>query len=396
MKILQITNTQPTADLHSPAWDQRNYTSRMKALDEFIDSVGGERIVLRTVLSSKKKASMISALGKVFWRIIAQKWDYIIFQYPNFPFYWHLSKESVILKSYIFFIVVRMLASIRRTKICIDYRDTVVGFSDDNTIGRVNTSSQRLLRLFEKTIFRLSDSVWFSSPGFKNLIMRQYGINPTRTRIVLNGNFRYEHALTSVDEEIIVSLPEGFKFFYAGGLEENFRGIGQMIQAFQAMQNKESLLILCGSGGEWIQDKYKDSRIKYLGKVSQITSSLIASNCDIGLLPQPKTQYYELGFPTKIALYLTGGLPILSTKTDTAEKFLANTGTGICCEATELYKHMDSLVSNPNLTNVLKARCIRIREEFYWDRIYTEYLFQSGDKSIKNEVYHEQVYEIAP
>ncbi|WP_139255418.1 glycosyltransferase family 4 protein [Chryseobacterium limigenitum] len=147
----------------------------------------------------------------------------------------------------------------------------------------------------------------FASQLMGEYAVEKYGLKADSFQTIINGAPEIDLS-TQCPIEIIDD--NKVKYIYAGTLNAG-REIKQFIEIF--VENKNTTLILIGTEGEWISDLKYDN-IHYLGGFPEKEALIIASKCDVGIIPYNEEKlYYNICYPTKNSFYVAAGLPILCT-----------------------------------------------------------------------------------
>ncbi|HXI01869.1 MAG TPA: glycosyltransferase, partial [Candidatus Saccharimonadales bacterium] len=133
-------------------------------------------------------------------------------------------------------------------------------------------------------------------------------------------------------------------------------------------------LILLGPGGEWCREAAgSDPRVHYLGPRPVEECIGILRSCHVALYPYPDLFYFAMTHTTsKMALYMTCGLPVLATRSRAVTRFVEEEGVGVACEAGELAGTMNRLAEDPGRLDAMRASARRVSASFYWDVIIDE------------------------
>ena len=130
---------------------------------------------------------------------------------------------------------------------------------------------------------------------------------------------------------------------------------------------------MCGPGGEWIGERYGDERIKYLGVTPTIEYLFgVVKSCDVGIIPYPRQTYNDIEYPTKLALYITCEVPVLTNNLPTCSSVVLENNVGMSCSLEHMSSSMALLARNDELRAMFKENCRRVKEHFYWDRIFDD------------------------
>ena len=82
----------------------------------------------------------------------------------------------------------------------------------------------------------------------------------------------------------------------------------------------------------------------------------------------------------KLSLYITCGLPILSTGAAGIADLIKQYDIGLVSNFPDMTGAMKELAENDKLRQRLADNCRRIREDFYFDNIYKKALAESMEK----------------
>ena len=128
---------------------------------------------------------------------------------------------------------------------------------------------------------------------------------------------------TSSDEFVDEMLSQKYQsekvVLYTGTLNFCF-GIGNLVEAFSRMPDKDVKLIICGFGEaeEMIKEKQKtDDRIVYLGRVDRKQVLALQRKATVLVNPrQNNEEFTKYSFPSKNLEYLSAGVPVIAYKLD--------------------------------------------------------------------------------
>lgn len=106
---------------------------------------------------------------------------------------------------------------------------------------------------------------------------------------------------------------------YTGTLQYCY-GIGELIEAFEGIEDSDLKLVICGDGeaaGEIRALQEEDDRICYLGVLP--TESIASLRAGASVLVNPRRnvgEYTKFSFPSKMMEYLASGVPTVAYKLD--------------------------------------------------------------------------------
>ena len=317
---------------------------------------------------------------RVLSLIIFSKNNINILNYHTLVFAHPLDMFAFI-KGIIFITVVKISSIMRKGKIIINIHDLPRYQNKD--LGYPMYSRDIFYFIFEKILFNYADELWPTANEMASLIKRDYKFsNRKKYRIAINGN------INRVGETIIdLSRENGEMYFvYAGTLNRN-RGIEEMIDAFISAKNENAKLLILGLDEiEMMKDYSKqNNKIFYLGHKTAEECNAIVSQCDYGIICYPNKFYFNTTFLTKIALYITCEVPILTVNSRIAEQLISNENIGLSCKQEELMEKYQYIYKHRDIAVTFKRNIKKIKNGYYWDTILRN-TFQSffADLNIVN------------
>lgn len=145
---------------------------------------------------------------------------------------------------------------------------------------------------------------------------------------------------------------------YTGSMNSKY-GILELLNAFTEINNSNYELVLCGLGNSESEIRKfckKDSRIKFLGKVSHSEVLKLQQKATVLVNPrQNNEEFTKYSFPSKTMEYLASGVPLVAYKLD-----------GIPEEYDEYINYVsDNKIES--LANTICEVCERTLEQRKWD-----------------------------
>lgn len=132
-----------------------------------------------------------------------------------------------------------------------------------------------------------------------------------RPSLIIEGIIEHHHTPLPYSERLFDHY-----FFFGGALYERY-GIEAMLKAFSHWKEKYQLIIAGHGPAMHIVKQYalKDSRIHYLGLLSQEEVQHYERNCCLNINPRPYQKTLDaLSVPSKVIEYIASGTPTLSTE----------------------------------------------------------------------------------
>ena len=181
----------------------------------------------------------------------------------------------------------------------------------------------RTLRLIEKLSIRFADLVLTPNTAFRELFASRSGPEE-KIRIVMNSPLEETFPLTVPDDAPRRGEEDRFTLMYHGTLVER-HGLHTAINAFASLAGTFPGLrfYLFGAETEYltgtilplIERLGLQGDVKYFGEQSQKSIATAIRACDLGLIPNLKSAFTEINFPTRIFEYLALGRPVLVPET---------------------------------------------------------------------------------
>lgn len=206
----------------------------------------------------------------------------------------------------------------------------------------------------ERRLFGSKCEFVFASESMREYATNKYHIPSHRCSVLDNGgSFEFSKVKFLESSDII-------KLVYAGTLNKG-RCIEAMIDSMKNVNN--AVLYLCGTGGDWIRE---EKNIKYLGSLDEGAAHYIVSQCDIGLIPYDNSRmYYNIAYPTKLAFYVTAGIPFISTDVKEVRKIHNKYNVGYIADISAWHNLFESIEMEEIIK--LKAGIKTICNKFTWN-----------------------------
>ena len=179
-----------------------------------------------------------------------------------------------------------------------------------------------------------------------------------------------------------------FKIAYYGNFTENKDMILSFIKAFLANENKNLQLDIYGRGSKdeitYIKKAEEtDPRINYKGLVSINEMALSMRGYNLLLLLRKKNLQNQYGFSTKLAEYLSSGVPILTTDFSDTNLYLQNNINCFMVSEKEIYPKISIIKKIESIMRAPRKQRVKIGENgketvdvYFNPTIYSETLFR--------------------
>ena len=251
----------------------------------------------------------------------------------------------------------------KNNKLVIEINDLIYEQSID-----LELKVDEIFKILQKNIFAIKDCNYiFASNEMESYVISKYSIQSKNSSVIVNGAPKVKDYSRTIKNEKWMDCNKN-KFVYAGSLNKG-RQIEDLLNVFTGQEN--SLLIILGNEGEWLNNVELSENIIYLGNYEESVAHYIVSKCDIGIIPYKADRlYYNLCFPTKVSFYLTAGLPILSTPLNELQNVFGDKGVFMFSPFTEWVKVIKDM-NNITVFN-MKQRVNDIKEEYYWKSLMSK------------------------
>lgn len=334
---------------------------RLQGLSTFVSELeGGAMLPVRSFSLEDFTRTYI-----LLRKIAKDKNRLLLFSYPNFPFF-APTFEGIIFLKFFLKLFQRAVAQ-HNKKMIIDVYD-IPSFCAAR-LKKIGENKKNRLFLGEKLLFEAADVLWAVSEAEAAFISDLYSIDRKKFVIAPNGNFRRNHPLITEKEPKV-------KFVYAGNLY--WCGVKEMVASFSKLKGEGLELCLMGNGYDSIKNQLKDPRIKYLGELNHELCEEFVRSCNIGILPyDPKNRYLDLSHPGKLSLYITCGIPIIATASQTISQIVKNSQIGLISDFPDMSGAMETLAKDHQLRKLFSDNCLKIRNNYYFDTIFNNALKNS-------------------
>lgn len=230
-----------------------------------------------------------------------------------------------------------------------------------------------------KKISRQADEIIAISDNTKNDIIKIYGVEEDKIKVLHNGiNEMYFKEVSSAVKDKVqekYNLPKEY-IFYLGNLEPR-KNIESLLLAFEKIKNQNIQLVIAGSQAWkynkiykiWQKSPAKD-RIKFLGYVDSDDKPALYSLAKLFVYPS----IYE-GFGLPPIESMACGTPVVSSFTSSLVESVGNAGLLIDPNNyNDLAKTIDKFLSDSILEQELIKRGLAHSRNFDWDKASREIL----------------------
>lgn len=340
-------------------------SSRDLALIQFTYAVGGAVETIQNEFFFRSKLHRLLRVGQLLIQVWQSRHRIVLLYYPGYPFFWRHKITTWFVISIAFSVALFLVTRLTGKKTIIDVVDLPLYQYRDLDLPM--EMSEKVFHLFDWIVFTLADEIWFASEAFSRLACRAYHLSPQKVRTVLNGAFRIQPGNMELEQRRNDLSP--LRFVYAGTMN-SARELDIMLTAFTMQPYSDIELHLCGIEGEWIPVQYPDPRIHFHGHLSQADLLSLLQQCDVGIIPYPERGYYNLVFPSKFPLYVTGGVMLLGSNATELARCIDTWGVGWHGPIEQLGRLLQKCVKDTPSVRTYRHETRRHAEDFYWDTIY--------------------------
>lgn len=190
----------------------------------------------------------------------------------------------------------------------------------------------RILRIIEKLSISFADLTLTPNLAFRKLFASRSGPEQ-KIRIVMNSPLEEIFPLTAPEAPRFREKEDPFILMYHGTLVER-HGLHTAIEALVRLQNTLPgvRLHLYGAETEYLTGTILplierlgfSDEVKYFGEQSQNVIARAIAGCDLGLIPNLRSAFTKINFPTRIFEYLALGKPVLVPETPGIQDYFSS------------------------------------------------------------------------
>lgn len=257
------------------------------------------------------------------------KWNYL-WQYSRFIFkaFWFLTwrgwrrKYDVVHVHNMPDVLVfsALLPKLRGARIILDLHDPMPELMMSIYGLGAHHNLVRLLRVFERWSIRFADTVLTPNLAFKKLFVSR-GCPPDKMQIVMNSP---EPEIFDPEKQVSNVRPDGaFRIIHHGSIVHR-HGIDQLVEAVALVRKNIPGICLDFYGPqtpfvetimEVAQKLGVTDIVHFRGPAPQKVIAQAIHNADLGIIPNRRSSFTELNFPTRIFEYLAMHRPLIAPAT---------------------------------------------------------------------------------
>lgn len=331
MKILYITYI----DFNAPQTSGSSVRP-VKMQKAFLE-IGEEVILLSGSMSIKKRKARLKNIKQIRNWIKTINIDYCYIESSTYPIMFHADRA-----------LIRHLCR-KRIPTAYFYRDMYRRFPQlfPRRSGLLNWFKEKYLNILQwrtDCLLRSVDIVYFPS----ELAAAQFNYRDMRSLPPAGEcRFSFEQELNNI-------------LIYVGGISERY-GFNVLIDAFKILNsenNSFTLLLVCREE-EWMKVQCQHQGLDWLivEHVSGKELETVYAAASAAVITKEPNEYNDMAVSVKFFEYMSFGLPIISTTSESTDKIIKhyNIGVTVSYEATELAKAIKMVMSDPVIYNEFRA-----------------------------------------
>ncbi len=177
----------------------------------------------------------------------------------------------------------------------------------------------RILRFLERWSVKFANAVLTPNEAFRKLFVAR-GCPSDKIHVIMNSP--QEDIFSPKEEVADCTQDEAFNVMYHGTIVEH-NGLDVALQAINILHDHIPKLQfhVYGEGSyspkmeQLVQEMHLQEVVKMHGHVPLEIIVQQISNCDVGVIPNRRTVFTEINFPTRIFEYLSQGKPVAAPQT---------------------------------------------------------------------------------
>lgn len=190
----------------------------------------------------------------------------------------------------------------------------------------------RLLKWLERRDTGFANLVLTPNPAFERLFASR-SCRPEQLRVVVNSPdediFKYQELDTQASVERDPSKP--FVIMYHGAIVER-HGLDLAVLALDAVRRSipNAELRIYGVATPYLdlirelaRERGLEKALRYLGAKSLEEIAELIDECDVGIIPNRRSMFTEINFPTRIFEYLARGKPVIAPLTEGIQDYFS-------------------------------------------------------------------------
>jgi glycosyltransferase involved in cell wall biosynthesis len=208
-------------------------------------------------------------------------------------------------------------------KIILDMHDPMPELMGTILNRSESTLAVRLLKKLEKWSMARADSVITTNDAFQRIFASR-SCDATKLGIVMNSPDEKIFSLNGEESSSEDNARNsGFNVMYHGSLVER-NGADLAVEAFAKVHQKlpDSRLFIYGKETPFLEKVLQSAEqlgvaasVKYCGAKTLDGVVRAIDDCDVGIIPNPRSSFTEINMPTRIFEFLARGKPVIAPRT---------------------------------------------------------------------------------
>jgi len=230
---------------------------------------------------------------------------------------WRLGRGADIVDVHfaLYAIVPLLVGGLRKAKVVVHFQGPWAAESAQAGAGRWACAAKQLV---ERTVYRRADAIVVLSAAFGDIVVREYGVDPTRVHVVAPGTdmTRFSPGERGAARRRVGAGEGTFVVVSTRRLERRM-GLDVLLRAWRSVQEEvpDSLLLVAGAGSEEQHLRAlagavpRPSTVRLLGRVSDQELVELYRAADCSVVPSRSLEGFGLVVPESLAC----GTPVIVT-----------------------------------------------------------------------------------
>ncbi len=227
------------------------------------------------------------------------------------------------------------------------------------------------LKWFTNKVYRRSERILISSPGFRKLVNRDANYD---SKIIYFPNWCED--ILHMEHRPIKALPEGFRIMMAGNLSDatGLEGVVEVIKRTAVNPRIKWIFVGGGNREEWLRNTIASNNLteycEVVGRHPFEDMPAYYSLADIMFISLKATSYQHLEqtIPARLQSYIAAGKPVVGMIGEGVTALIKEIDCGICIEAGDYEacaKSILNIVDNPSQIAKWSSNARRYYESHY-------------------------------
>jgi glycosyltransferase involved in cell wall biosynthesis len=229
----------------------------------------------------------------------------------------------------------------------------------ESVLAASNIKSQRIQKLLNKLviyIYKKSDKIFISNPGFKKSLLSKKVIG---SKIHYMPNWAEDLFVNQKEIEVNrdkYSIPEGFVIMFAGnfGVAQDLETVLKAAKLTKHNSNIKWVFVGDGRKGSWLRDSVKKENlsetVKVLGRFPTEQMPYFFKQADVMLVSLKDEFIFSLTLPSKVQCYMASKKPILSMLNGAGNQIIKQSKSGFVAHAGDYHQLAKNAIKAESLS----------------------------------------------